>query len=360
MVIKKSGRKKRKSVFTPVIQEWLRAALIAIISVILVKYFVFDLVSIPDSSMERSLLPGDVLVVNKYNYGARAPLRIIPQRIYSAFFSTDSLVPVTQLPYWRIPGNRAIQQDDIVLFNIPAQQKRPVDKRSTYARRIVAMPGDMIEMRNSVVWVNEQVFTEPEHLQQNYRVESRGRTLDPELLKKLDIREGGKIRGRNAYIFPLTGDQADSLKKSREIRSLRPYVAEADTAFFSPFGDVGKDWSIDNFGPLEIPYKGLTIELNRENLAKYYYHIVYHERRKILVENDSIFINNIFSENYTFRMNYYFVLGDNRHNTSDSRIWGMVPENHIKGRVSGIFLSFDKGASFFRKIRWSRLFAGID
>jgi signal peptidase I len=360
MVRKSTGRRKKKYIFPIYAREWIRAAAIAIMFLILFRYFVFDLVSLPDSSMERTLLPGDVLIVNKYNYGSRAPLRILPQKLFSAFFSTDSLVPVTQLPYWRLPGNRPMEQNDIVLVNLPVQHQKPVDKRMVGPRRLVAMAGDSVEIKNSRIIVNGNVFPEPVNKQQNYLVESRRNTIDPELLAQLTITEGGRIKGRNTYIFPLTQEKAGALKKTTGIRSVTPFVAKSDTLQFPPFGPVAKKWSIDNFGPLEIPGKGYSIDLNPENLALYLYHIVYHERRKVQVVNDSVFINDRYAEQYTFRMNYYFVVGDNHHNTSDSRNWGLLPENHIKGRVSGIFLSFNKGAPFFRKVRWERTFLAVE
>lgn len=354
---RKYNKKRKKKIGVPFfIKEWARAMIIAVLVLTFSRFFVFDLISIPDSSMEKTLLSGDVVWVNKFNYGARWPMRVIPHRLYTNIFTTESLPPVAQLPYRRFPGNRKLQTDDIVLLNVPAQNQLPIDKRVRYSRRIVAMPGDWVEVKNSQPFINSIRFPDTSQMQKNYRVETQGNGLSEDFFNQLGIREGGQIKGRNQYVFPLTRLLADSLSSFNDIRTLKPYIATVDTSEFAPFGVDARKWTIDDFGPVKVPYRGMSLELTRENIDRYMYHLTHHERKNIQIRGDSVFVDNKYTREYTFRMNYYFVLGDNRHNTSDSRIWGLLPENHIIGRVVSVFFSFDKRASLFAKIRWDRWF----
>lgn len=344
----------------PIIREWLKALLIAVFIILGIRYLVFDLVSYSGSSMERTLLKGDVLVVNKYNYGSRLPMRILPQSWTNLFFSTDTLPRVQQLPYGRLPGNRDIQHNDLVFFNTPSFHHLAIDMRRPRAKRIMAMPGDTLEIRKSVVFKNNIALEYNDNIQFNFLVETRRGKIDENFLEGLTISEARKLRGGNRYLLPLTREMKDTLQKRPGITHIRKSPADFLPEINPPFGKDAQKWNSDNFGPVVVPFKGMTIDLDSANFDKYFYHILYHERVKPEWRNDSVFMESRYATDYTFRMNYYFVMGDNRHNTTDSRMWGLVPENHIKGRVSGVFLSFDKESGLIGAIRWKRILSRLD
>ena len=355
-------RKKRKpgKFLKPPLNEWLKAVLIAVIAIILFRFFVFDLVSLSGSSMEGSLLSGDIIVVKKYNYGTRLPIRVVPQNWVNIFFSTDTLLPVRQLPYLRLPGNRKIQHSDLIFFNTPAFHQIPIDKRTPRFKRIVALPGDTLTIKNSVIYINKKPQANPGTIKFNYWVDTRWDIIDDDFIKDFGINEITKERGRNRFLISLSSEMADSIKKWPGILRVQKSKQDLLTTPDNPFGKKGDFWTADEFGPLVIPRKGMTIRLDSLNFDLFYQPILYHERQKISVSNDSVFVNGKLINEYTFRMNYYFVMGDNRDNTSDSRTWGLVPENHIIGRVSGVFMSFDKNDGFFGQLRWNRIFKSAE
>lgn len=349
----------KRASYSP-IKDWLKAVLVAVVFLLAVRIFAFDLVSLSDSSMKHTLLAGDIIIVNKYNYGARAPLRILPHRFITLFYENDSLAPITQLPYWRFWGNRSIAKGDIAIINMPVNHLKPVDRRTRVPRRVVGLPGSQIKINDATVFVNGAKHAGTDNLQHNYIVESRRNIINESFLADHGISEGGRINGTNNYIFSLTPNMAHKIRNADGIRRITRYQAIPDSTLHSPFGSNAKNWSMDDFGPLAVPARGFTIDLTPETLDIYLYHIIHHERRRVEIINDSVLIDGEFANQYEFRMNYYFVMGDNWHNTSDSRNWGLVPENHIIGRGTGVFISFDKSASIFNHIRWHRTFASID
>lgn len=357
MAVKRRSARKKAPVFSPRMREWIRAFIIALGLILIVKWFVFDLRSVADSSMEMTLMQGDVVVVNKYQYGARMPMRIFPQSWINILFSTDSLPPVKQLPYWRFPGNRAPELNDLVLINIPAPHEIAIDRRTEKVKRLVALPGDELTLAEGKLTVNGAIQPQPAGLQWGFVLETvRGVDIE-ELMSRYDWKEGRRYSGRDRYIFSFTHEMADSVRKMPEVRSLTRYKPQNDRDFESPFGATGQQWRPDQFGPLKIPYKGFTFRTTqRELLEQYFFLILYHERESARVINDSLFIDDEFRPAYTFRNNYYFVLGDNRHNTFDSRLYGLVPENHLIARVSMVLLSFDKEGQWLSRFRKDRFF----
>jgi signal peptidase I len=299
-------------------------------------------------------------LVNKHYYGARMPLRIVPQSWVNLFFSTDTLPPIKQLPYWRIPGNGFPDYNHLVMLNIPAPHQKAIDKRSRTIKRLVAAPGDEVRILDAEIWVNDKLLNYPTTLQWNYLVETRTGTDIEEFLKLYEIREGAKARGRNRFIFPFTTKMADSIANLPSVRRISKHIVQEDEDFNTPFGTPGQYWTSDNFGPVIIPYKGFSIRLDEGSPDLYLYHILYHERQSITIRCDSVFLNGVYASSYTFKNDYYFFLGDNRHNTFDSRLWGMVPANHIIGRVSRVLFSFDKEAGWLKKVRWNRFFHHLD
>lgn len=356
---KKQMRKTTRQRYTD-LKEWIRAFLVALVLLVLFRFFVLDIISISDSSMQSTFLAGDVLLVNKYNYGARMPLRIVPQFVVNAFFTTDSLPLVRQLPYWRFASNRKFLRHDLILFNTPVQHFRPIDQRPKQIRRLVALPGEQLEIHRSNVFVNGKNLDEPSTIQKNYEVTVKDPEQIESLIRLFGIREGRRIKKTNRFVFSFTQSEADSLVDFEDIRRIKPYRADDSDGLPVVMGKRSEKWTLDDFGPVVVPFKGMKIELDSKNPDRYLYHLLHHERRKFIFRNDSVFLEGEHVEEYEFTMDYYFVLGDNRHNTSDSRMWGFVPENHITGRISAIVFSFHKMAKLKGKIRWSRWFRSVE
>ncbi len=356
---KKYARKRSQPQISD-LKEWIRAFLVALVLLVLFRFFVFDITSISDSSMQSTFLAGDVVLVNKYNYGARMPLRIVPQFIVNAFFTTDSLPLIKQLPYWRFASNRDFQHHDLISFNTPVQHFRPIDQRPKQIRRLVALPGEQIEIHKSKVFINGAKFYESSTIQRNYEVITKNPDRIESLIHLFAIREGGRVKKTDRFIFPFTQNEVDSIRLFEGVKRVNPYRAGASDGLPIVMGKKSEKWTADDFGPVVVPYKGMKINLDSKNPDRYLYHLLHHERRKFIFRNDSVFWNGVHIKEYEFTMDYYFVLGDNRHNTSDSRMWGFVPENHIVGRISAIVFSFNKMAKLKGKVRWDRWMRSLE
>ncbi len=357
---KSAGRKKKSKLLSSTFLDWVKAFVIALLVLVLFRVFIFDLKSVSHNGMEATLLRGDIMLVNKYNYGSRMPMRILPQSWVNLFFSTDTLPPVRHLPYWRFPGNRPPQHGDLVMINVPAPHSRAIDQRTLAIRRLGGLPGDSIELRNGLVYVNGMQADQPEGLQWNYLIEARSEEVIEQLLDEFNISEARRVRGRSRLVISLPEYLVDSLGQHPDVRRIIRSEASREEGFASPFGEDASLWDSDNFGPLFLPYKGMVISLDSTSIDAFGYLLTYHERIKLQLQGQTVLINGKPATEYRFRNNYFFFLGDNRHNTSDSRLWGAVPENHVIGRASLIFLSIDRDASLFNKFRWQRFFRSVN
>ena len=346
------------------IREWMHAVLIAFILVILIRTFIFEAFTIPSSSMEKSLLIGDYILVSKIKYGPR-----IPQTPLSFPFSQQTL-PFTdnvnsylnwiKIPYTRLMGYSKIKNNDAVVFNYPMEEERPVDQRTHYIKRCIAISGDTLEIKQAEIFINSKKISSPEAAQFNYRIKTTNKELDPSRLKKFGITEGGKTSNKGDYSFNLTRAVADSLSTIKNVETIN--LATERKNSYSDFifpNDEKFAWNLDNFGPTVVPKARDTIHLNMKNISLYKRIIEVYEKNDLEINHDSIIINNKLSDKYIFKMNYYFMMGDNRHNSSDSRFWGFVPEDHIVGKAIFILVSVDKTESFLNKIRWNRCFSRI-
>ncbi|MFN3556933.1 MAG: signal peptidase I [Bacteroidales bacterium] len=357
-------RKKRKTTsasrrISPQLREWGRALLIALGLLILLRFTAFDMVSISDSSMERTLLPGDVVWVNKTRYGARMPLRLVPHSWVNVLLSTDTIVREKQLPYWRLPARGSVAHHDLVLLNTPALLNLPIDQRFRRVKRVAGLPGETIHMKDGVLWVDGQRIENLPTIQTDYLVETRRGVVDEAFLELLELYEGRREGRDNRFIFPLTHQMSDSVRRMPGVLKIERYLSENSQDVHPPYGAIAAHWTADQFGPLKIPYRGMSLDLSSENLALYGYHILYHEGLNARLSNDSLFVGGKYTPSYTFRRNYFFVLGDNRHNTSDSRSWGLLPETHIIGKVTAIVFSFDTRNAMVAKPRWKRWFTSL-
>ena len=354
---KKSAKKKGS-------REWLDAIIFAVIAATLIRMFLIEAFTIPTPSMEKSLLVGDYLFVSKISYGPKTPNTPLSfpfaHHTMPLTESTKSYFEWIHLPYYRLPGFSKIKNNDVVVFNYPMEDFRPVDKRENYIKRCVAIPGDSLQVINKKLFINGKEAQMPVNMQYTYDVKTDGGTFNPIVLKKLYITEGGRISNRGDFRFSLTSEAAEKISTFANVTEVKqvcePKEYYADYIF--PH-DPGFQFNKDNFGPIQIPQKGKTINLTTGNLPIYKRLISIYEDNDLEVKGDKIYINGVETTSYTFIMDYYFMMGDNRDNSADSRFWGFVPEDHIVGKAVLIWFSTDKEGTWFNKIRWSRLFTFI-
>jgi signal peptidase I len=360
---KKAKKKKSKT------REWIDALIFAVIAATLIRTFVMEAYTIPTPSMEKSLLVGDFLFVSKMHYGARIPMTPL------SFPFAHNTMPLVggksyltwlKLPYWRIPGFQEIKNNDVVVFNWPADDdSRPVDKKENYIKRCIAIPGDTLLIRNSEVFINGVKNKEYPGQQLDYFVNTDGTAINEKALDELGIDAGSPTNMPGQFFYFLTAEQSEKLRSFGNVKSVLPLIqkqGDIPTIGEAIFPSDARHYpfNIDNYGPIVIPKKGTTVPLSRENIALYHRLISQYEGHKLdVTKTGEIIIDGKQATEYTFGMNYYWMMGDNRHNSQDSRYWGFVPENHIVGKAWFIWMSWNKGGSAGSKIRWSRLFSGI-
>ena len=367
----KDTKKKKKS---PT-REWADAIIFAVIAATLIRTLFIEAYTIPTPSMERSLLVGDFLFVSKVNYGARTPMTPI------AFPFAHHTMPIlgtkaywdgVKLPYYRLPGLSDVKKGDVVVFNYPMEADspyyRPVDKRENYIKRCQGTPGDTVSLVDAQVYVNGKAAPNPPGEQTDYTVTTNGMEMNPQILEDLNVSNYENIP------FPtMTKDAVAKLKSFSNVKSVTPNIKPRGVA--DPFNAVfpaaypkyalspqngAFNWNVDNYGPIIVPKKGWTIKLDSLTMPLYGRAIEVYENNKVQIVGKDVMINGKKADSYTFKMNYYWMMGDNRHDSADSRYWGFVPEDHIVGKALFIWMSWDDNASFFKKIRWSRIFRGIN
>lgn len=362
--------------------EWLDAVIFAVIVVTFINTFWFQAFKIPSSSMESSLLTGDHLFVSKLTYGPRVPQTplTIPFT-HNTIFGKESYSTLIQNDYRRLKGFRDVERGDVVVFCFPhgdtilraapaedyhtlvrfyGKEKveeiseivsRPSDKKDHYVKRCVALPGDSLEVRNGFVWVNGEQQEIFKGVQLTYQVKTSGQRINSKTLEKLGLNLSelyfdATLPGYPA--MPLTAAMLEEVKTLPNVESVECQL-ETDPSRCSleifPFTE-DSGWTRDFFGPLWIPQKGVTVKLTEANLPLY--------QRIISVYEESDLQSAIEAGEYTFKQDYYFMMGDNRHNSLDSRYWGFVPEDHIVGKPVVIWLSTDKARQFPSNIRWGR------
>jgi len=348
-----------------VVREWFDAIIFAVIAATVIRMFFIEAFTIPTPSMEKSLLVGDFLFVSKISYGARIPNTPLSfpfaHHTLPLTESTKSYLEWIKLPYHRIPGLAKIKNNDVVVFNYPIEDFRPVDKRENYIKRCVAIPGDELQVINKVLYINGEIAEMPGEMQYSYHVKTDGNSLNPRVLSKMDITEGGMISNQGDYRFALTENSKEKLSSFPSVKEINPLSEPEDSYADYIFpGDKQFRFNKDNFGPIIIPKEGDTIDLSIKNISLYKRLITVYEGNELEIDGDKIFINGKEATTYTFAMNYYFMMGDNRDNSADSRFWGFVPDDHIVGKAVMIWFSLDKAKSWFSKIRWSRIFNSIE
>ena len=363
--------------------DWLDAILFAVVVVTLINTFWFQSFKIPSSSMESSLYTGDHLFVSKLTYGARMPQTPLTVPFtHNVMFGKESYSTKVQWKYRRLPGFRDVRKGDYVVFGFPngdtvlrsspaedyyALERmfgrervqalgpvivRPMDKKDHYVKRCVAVAGDTLEVKDGLVWVNGEQQTVYPGVQLSYCVTTNGNKLNVKTIKKLglnvsELYYNSALPGYPA--MPLTAEMLAEVQKLPGVVSVEPNLEYEVTDYREIFPFTQESgWTRDFFGPLWIPKAGETVKLTTENLPLY-------ERIISSYEGGSV-KDALEAGEYTFKQDYYFMMGDNRHNSLDSRYWGFVPEDHIVGRPALIWLSTDSGQRFPHNIRWRRFF----
>ena len=403
--------------------EWIDALVFAVIAATIIRMFFIEAYMIPTSSLEKSLLVGDYLFVSKVSYGPRMPNTPVAIPFTHTFQGKEfkPYVEWIKSPYKRLKGLSEIKRNDIIVFNFPVgdtvalersaesyykivrgyarQNKeadirsgkelknddyyyniardlvignytivdRPVDKKDNYVKRCVAIAGDTLEIRSSEIYINGEKGTIFKNSQQNYHIEvKQGKSLNKKTLFDMGISSEdfsvAQRYGIGGYVLPLTEAYAKKIKKFKSVTNVTKIVH--DSAVFDPDifpHDQKYQWNNDNFGPLYIPKAGRTIKIDTSNISKYKRIIDVYEANDLDIKECKIFINGEETKEYTFKMNYYFMMGDNRSNSADSRFWGLVPEDHVVGKPVFVWLSLDKDKTIFTgKIRFDRLLKIVD
>lgn len=396
---------------TRVVMGWVDAIIYALILVYFIFAFIGQNYMIPSSSLEKSLLVGDYLWVNKALYGPRVPqtpLHFPLEQHTLPIINTKSFIEKPQLPYHRLPGLREIKRGDIVVFNYPQGDTvalkiqnpdyyqiiynlqetgvedpkayiqanpeifgeivyRPVDRRENYVKRAIGLPGERLKIKNDTVFINGEPIVEPTNVQFNYIIPV-STMISPAKWEEIgvsrdDYASGASLdefSGKYYYNIPLTYEMKAKVETWPEVSG--KILTEAQTHRFDlsqgifPLGNE-YGWTRPDMGEFWIPKRGTTLHLTLDNLPVYERIIRVYEGNDLQVKEGKIYINGIPSDYYTFKMDYYWMMGDNRDRSADSRYWGFVPEDHIVGTPMFVFASFDKDKSLFDgKIRWERIF----
>jgi signal peptidase I len=379
--------------------EWVDAIVFAVIAASIIRIFFIEAYVIPSPSMEKTLLVGDYLFVSKTAYGPRVPNTPIsfPFVHHSLPFTnnqTKSFLTWLQWPYKRLAGFGEVKRNDVVVFNFPEGDTvvlqnqeasyyrlvreqgrdfvwnnndiivRPVDKKENYIKRCVAVGGDYLQVKSGQLFINGKPSELFKGQQSTFIVRTNGTPINPSLFENLGIGQEDYqiIPEQSAYYINTTHENINKIKSVENVvfvsENLNTDYDQAQVDIFPHHKNFR--WTEDNFGPLWVPKKGATLKLTPQNLPLYERVIAVYEKNKVEVKADSsIYINGKLANRYTFKMNYYFMMGDNRHNSADSRFWGFVPEDHVVGKASFIWFSVDGQKGIFGGIRWSRIFNGI-
>ena len=380
--------------------EWVDAIIFAVIASTFIRMFFIEAYTIPTSSMEKSMLVGDYLFVSKTSYGPKLPNTPLSfpfvHHTMPMTTNTKSYVEWIKNPYRRMAGFGDVKNNDVVVFNFPEGDtvatnmpsqsyyylarnygreriwsdkntfgeiiSRPVDKKENYIKRCIGIAGDEIKIIDGQVYVNGKEQDHFPGAQFDYIVTTNGTQINKLTLEKIGISKADQQEMNGSqYLYPMTVEQVAEIEKLNNVTSIKKVnmpTGNWDKNIF-PFSE-DYPWNVDNFGPLEIPEKGETVSLTTKNLPIYERIIDLYEDHDLAIKDSTIYIDGVATDNYTFTMDYYWMMGDNRHNSADSRYWGFVPADHIVGKAVFIWMSLDKEKSFPSNIRWDRIFSGVN
>ena len=386
-------------------REWVDAAAFAILAATIIRTFFIEAYTIPSGSMEGTLLVNDYLFVSKTAYGARMPMTPVALPLVHNTMPLSggkSYSDAVSWKYRRLPGFGKVQRNDIVVFNFPNNDTamasdpgrdyyafvrqygretrwnrtevftRPVDKKENFIKRCIGLPGDRVAISDGQVYVNGQKGKEFPHQRMDFLVQAgAGFSLSPDYADEHHIIMKGS-NTPNGFILEMENETRDLVQQLPGINNIRPYV---ETRGYTggtgratyPYAPELFPWNQDNYGPVLVPRKGMMIDLNPETVALYRRAISVYEGNTFKEQEGQYYINGKATRQYTFTMDYYWMMGDNRHNSEDSRFWGFVPEDHIVGKASFVWLSYgasstpEEQASAYSKeaIRWNRIFRNI-
>ncbi len=375
------------------LREWSDSLLFAVIAATLIRFLTFEAFAIPTPSMENTLMVGDYLFVSKLHYGIRTPKTPLQVPLtHQKIWGTDirSFSEAIQLPVYRTPGFSEVKSGDVVVFNYPPRLKGepeyPTDLKTNYIKRCIGTPGDRVEVRQERVYVNGWEMPTPPRAETFYFIKTT-EALNERFFQKYGIvndfksaegpfinwqpvevyDEVSKVNKLVGYRVNMTTKVLAQLKEMDWITGIEPTTVPPQQAEPGIYGEVvsggrPNEWNRDNFGPLLVPQKGATISINAQNITIYGPVIERYEgNEKVAVTPDSVRIGGQAIASYTFKQDYYFMMGDNRHNSEDSRYWGFVPADHVVGKAVFVWMSIDPVAeNFWNKIRWNRICRTID
>jgi signal peptidase I len=297
----------------------------------ILRTFFFQIYRIPSASMQGTLFESDRVVINKFSFGARFPITPL-----SVKWSGQKRYINFTLPYFRLPGYSTIHRNDIVAFNYALTDDEPIDMREEFIKRCVALPGDTVNIASGDIYINKQLVNVP-NAYINFVVRA-SQILDTTFFSQYKILKQNVSVANSEYFVTISNEQSLQLKSNPIITSITKNFIKASEYSPHVFPHFASHlWNLDFFGPLYIPKKNDSILLNQTNLHLYENCITRFEKKSITLKNDSIFVNQKYAPVYCFTQNYYFLLGDNRYNSIDSRIWGFIPESHIIGKVSYVY-----------------------
>ena len=369
--------------------EWVSSILFAVVAATIVHTYFMQPYTIPTGSLERTLLVGDFLFVSKFHYGARTPMTAVSFPMVHdtiPLVRTKSYTSKPQYPYFRLPGFQKIKRNDIVVFSWPIDTVRffrdqskksyykPIDKKSNYVKRCVGVPGDSLSVVDGYVHINgeKNVLPERAQVQFSYLGNTKGNSFNLQ-----NLYDRYKIKAKNPqefgydnqrfYVKGMTAEAANRFKNHPNVASVERAVAPKGQKDPSIFPNNGKvNWNNDNFGPIYIPEAGKTVKMDLKSFSLYRRIIEVYEGsemgidNKLSVNGTQVLLNGKPLDSYTFKQDYYWMMGDNRHNSEDSRVWGYVPANHIVGKPVFVWFSWDSNAKgLFNKIRWDRMFTTV-
>ncbi len=365
--------------------EWTSSIIFAVIAATFVHTYFMQPYTIPTSSLEKSLLVGDFLFVSKFHYGARVPMTTIaapmvhdtiPVIKTRSYLNKDQLPFLAELPYLRLPGFQKISRNEIVCFNWPVDTMvnmfytdknyyKPIDKKTNYVKRAVGIAGDTLEVKNGYVYINGEKNQLPERakLQFSYLVQPRKNIFNQKvMINNYDITDRfGPINGNYTYKFMGISDSSlEKLKNDPNVQWIKKDTLAKGVKDPSVFPHKSSfNWNNDFFGPIYIPKKNSVIEITKENLPIFERIIKVYENNELYTKDNNIYINGVKTNQYKFKQDYYWLMGDNRSNSQDSRSWGFVPFDHVVGKPVFKWLSIDYNGKGFNKIRWDRMFTTV-
>lgn len=368
--------------------EWVSSILFAIVAATIVHTYFIQPFTIPSASLEKTLLIGDFLFVSKFHYGARTPMTTVAAPMVHDTIPGLGIKSYTkwpELPYFRLPGFEKVERNDIVVFNWPVDTvskffdrsgkhyQKPIDKKSNYVKRCVALPGDSLKIVNGKVFIDGDSLQLPDRarVQHSYIVQGKGKGFDLQSLYKVyDITDpiGWYDQSKDQFFFKsISAKTLERFKNHPNVASVTQVINAAGHKEPRIFPNDNKlPWNADNMGSVYIPEKGKTVAINLKSYPFYKRIIEVYEGKemgidqKITTNGTKVLLNGEPITQYTFKQSYYWMMGDNRGNSEDSRFWGYVPENHIVGKPVFIWMSWDSNANgFMNKVRWERVFTTV-